>query len=461
MSRPKSFADVVDAVRKSWKGSGNSTVSAQQVAAPQSRWQTAPWQGNSFPTLEASQLEVLWPDETDADTRRCVEKALEDMKLNWDLDSQLLGQRSDASQGSAAIVALLSRLTAAAKSEAGQAVRKEGDEAATIAEPSSEQSAVRTAAGTSDARLAKSYERHDLLRAIERQDTTTILEIRNFNFDLLLDSAPGSSSAASPHGMSKSTLMQTPLGYAISLGPKWESTAIVLVGAMSKFVNTLPDPVDDGTTGRHRVRNICDPRTLARLRKLRANLKLAIDSSLATDQTRLLSSYVQVLFMSEGLAFITDAIDSLCSTIRSKRGDPVDEATQLVLQFVNAGLTTSQGTSKRRSVSSRIASVQDLINNAVGDLLLMALWELIRPRNDDDNEDFQALPAYFFARDDRVTTVFRQRLDTLERRSNATSTSYEWRRALQVKEQIEGKGARRLESSERLEAISNVLCGRS
>lgn len=91
--------------------------------------------------------------------------------------------------------------------------------------------------------------------------------------------------------------MQTPLGYAISLGPKWEGTAIVLTGALSKFVNSLPDPedVEDHQTAsirnsdsvppskktvarrRRKFQDELDPRTMARLRKLRGNLKLAVE----------------------------------------------------------------------------------------------------------------------------------------------------------------------------------------
>lgn len=431
--RPKSFADVVDAVRVMGTSWSSPPTTSKPSSAPQPQHTSTSSSPDSFPQLDFSQLESLWPD---ANTRRCIEAAVKDMELNWSLDPQLLGERSEASRGSAAIVAFLAR-------EAGikSGVRARGtSEAGPLADSVAEGSKTSDSAGSS-ARPARSYERHDLLRAIERQDTTTILEIRNFDFDLLVDSAPGGSG----HLAKSATLTQTPLGYAISLGPKWEPTAIVLVGALSKFVNTLPDD------------EVPDARTLSRLRKLRANLKLAIDSSLATDQTRLLSSYVQVLFMSEGTAFIADGVESLSSSIRSKRGDPAEEATQMVLRFVNAGLTTGQGSISRRNASSRVASVQDLINNAIGDLLLMALWDCVRPRKaSEDDEDTQALPAYFFARDDRVTTVYRQRIEALERRG-AAPTGSEWRKALQVKERLEGTGARRLESGERLEVVRAVL----
>lgn len=89
----------------------------------------------------------------------------------------------------------------------------------------------------------------------------------------------------------------------ISLGPAHEGIAVVLVGALSKFVNQLPDDDDEswasvapaGETRRRRARKMeLDPRTQSRLRKLRVSLKLAIDHSLFKDQTRLVSSYCQV-----------------------------------------------------------------------------------------------------------------------------------------------------------------------
>lgn len=89
----------------------------------------------------------------------------------------------------------------------------------------------------------------------------------------------------------------------ISLGPAHEGIAVVLVGALSKFVNQLPDDDEEswasaspaGETRRKRAKKIeLDPRTQSRLRKLRVSLKLAIDHSLFKDQTRLVSSYCQV-----------------------------------------------------------------------------------------------------------------------------------------------------------------------
>lgn len=204
------------------------------------------------------------------------------VKVNWALDPRLVGgQRSESNRGSAAIISLLSHLSIDAASS-----QKQDKSQASGALPTGEQisedddrgrdMAANTGEGV---KPAKQYERHDLLRAIERQDHETIIAIRNSNFDLLIDSAPGASTSAPA---------QTPLGYAISLGPKWAGTQIVLTGALSKFVNSLPDPEEmaevanaigggaEGALGKKR-RMEYDPRTMGRLRKLRGNLKLAVE----------------------------------------------------------------------------------------------------------------------------------------------------------------------------------------
>ncbi len=78
----------------------------------------------------------------------------------------------------------------------------------------------------------------------------TILAIRNANFDLLLDLSHSGGPAAknSPAASAAGGSSNTPLGYAISLGKGWESVSIVLVGALSKFVNQLPDDEDEFET---------------------------------------------------------------------------------------------------------------------------------------------------------------------------------------------------------------------
>ncbi|CAO1634453.1 unnamed protein product [Parajaminaea phylloscopi] len=557
----RTFAEVVDAVsdtfrRTRWQatsqpaaptaGPGKAHQSHAEVTSPtrlpSSRWQSEPWKGTTFPRLDQDEVEALWPGDLpeDTETRVTVAKAVEEMELNWNLDPRLLGQQSEGNRGSATIVALLKRLAA----DSPALRRKRGTQATAPREQDSQgaggdggiAASSKTAEGVAEKPI-KSYERHDLMRAIERQDHETILAIRNYNFDLLLDSAPGGhgDAAATPGpSASSSAMMQTPLGYAISLGPKWQGTAIVLTGAMSKFVNSLPDPEEQvqqqeqeqqaqsSTPGarrrRRHFRDELDPRTMARLRKLRGNLKLAVDNSLATDQTSLLASYIQVLFMSEGLSFIHSSVDSLRNSVRNSTdlfacgaADPMSEAREMILHFVNAGLRknskrTSTGSggssgatasgslgrgSSVASTSVDVASVQDLIDNAVLDLVLMAVWDLVqfRPRRTNTTEQgggasavddavehdetvlcliTQPLPAYFFARDDRVTTQFCQRVQALQRYYLSTPglsppTTADWKKARQIEEQLttSSKAPRRLESAERLQVVQEVLTGRS
>ena len=71
----------------------------------------------------------------------------------------------------------------------------------------------------------------------------------------------------------------------MGLGKDWDGICIVLTGALSRFVNQLPDPEQEDLSGhdataeskgkgKKTVKSHLDPRTLLRLRKVRANLKL-------------------------------------------------------------------------------------------------------------------------------------------------------------------------------------------
>ncbi|PWN24138.1 hypothetical protein BCV69DRAFT_21068 [Microstroma glucosiphilum] len=413
------------------------------------------------------------------------------MTVNWALDPRLVGgQRSESNRGSAAIISLLSHLSIDAASSHKQD-KSQASGALPTGQQSSEDTRERDSSTTASEAIkpAKQYERHDLLRAIERQDHETIIAIRNSNFDLLIDSAPGASASAPA---------QTPLGYAISLGPKWAGTQIVLTGALSKFVNSLPDPeemaelanaIEGGAAGGagKKRRMEYDPRTMGRLRKLRGNLKLAVDHSLATSQSGLLASYVQVLLISGGAAFIDDSVSSLRNSIHSLYGtsssrpgssmiissthSPTNESRTYVLQFVNEGL-------KKRE---RVAAVHDLVENATGDLVLMALWEVVRLTSQEVSaisassasvdssllEDLSSpLPPYFLARDDRITGAFLERLNSLARLLDSPNCTVkrrgtEWTRTRGVAEELEGGSGRvrRFESAERVSVIERALGG--
>ncbi|KAE8267167.1 hypothetical protein A4X09_0g5182 [Tilletia walkeri] len=414
-----------------------------------------------FPRISDAQLEKLFPlpgtlsagsatgpskQETAALRRRQVARAaLDEMELNWKLDPSTLGERSDFNQGCAALVALLARVRVGGHDDSGLLDYSPGDPRSLEAQRRKEREDSSAGSGGpggaknsgSKSAFVKRWEAHDVLKAIDQQDHETILIIRDQAMDLLLDlssSSTSSSAAGARSGGGSSGSLKTPLGYSISLGPKWDSTSIVICGALSKFVNSLPDGEEDGeatktaSSGRKRGHKMqLDPRTMQRLRKLKTNLKLAIDHSLFKDQNNLLASYMQVLIMSEGIGWVKDSTDSVQRALETHiRGvgtggeggvsaNPVSVATDCVLQFITVNL---------RAKKDKASSVNDYISNAVGDLLLSALWQmvLLRPSevlpgaNETLNPDLvRSIPAYIFARDERVAQHFIDRIRDLRR----------------------------------------------
>lgn len=198
---------------------------------------------------------------------------------------------------------------------------------------------------------------------------------------------------------------------------------------------------------------------------------------------------MQVLLISGGAAFIDDSVSSLrnsihslygtsssrsgSSTIISSTHSPTNESRTYVLQFVNEGL-------KKRE---RVAAVHDLVENATGDLVLMALWDVVRITSQEVAtlssssssasvdpsllEDLSfPLPSYFLARDDRITGAFLERLNSLVRLLDSPNCMVkrrgtEWTRTRGVAEALEGGSGRvrRLESAERVSVIERALGG--
>ncbi|CAO1625162.1 unnamed protein product [Sympodiomycopsis kandeliae] len=459
-----SFRDVVYSAFRSGRHSSQDGLPSQSQSQSQQRrqssaslqlsnWQTAAPARNveEFPSLSQEMIKTIWSG--DEQSIKCVDKAIEEMQLNWQLDPKLVaGERSEANHGYAVIVTLLRHIALANGKNAGNrrsqfgATDEEDVQNLTIVQPSSSRNA-------SSTRPTKAYERHDLLRAIEKQDHETILEIRNQNFDLLLDSAPGTTSSTSGSGSSS---MQTPLGYTISLGATYTSTAIILAGVMSKYVNNLPDHLPR-RKGDASGEGWLDNQMLERIKKLKMNLKLAIDTSLQTDQTMLLSSYIQILFMSNGISFITDSVSTLTLSIRNNSTNIVSESREIILQFITHNLKK-----KYNDSNPIVAGIQDLIDNATGDLILMAFWSILRQPASDDLELKEQLPPYAFARDDRITTIYIQRVNLLQSMGTSASTAANmaqvWRKATAVKDSLQGleTGIRRMNAKERLQRIQVV-----
>lgn len=459
----------------------------------------------SFPALPNDRIEKLLPGAELEHARQWIQAALQEMHLNYDLDPKLLGERSDANRGNALIALLLSRIVVQ-QSGSGHEVNGHSDGHLSSAVIDQEDESRDGSAYASEGAKPKStisapfrqFETHDLLKAIDKKDVETILAIRNANFDLLLDLSHGGGPAGknSPAASQAGGSTNTPLGYAISLGKGWETVSIVLVGALSKFVNQLPDDEDEYEDSPQAATSIggtvskvkkpkklqLDPRTMSRLRKIRVNLKLAIDHSIFQDQTSLLASYLQVLVMSEGSPFLNSAIEDVahCLTLRySAAGaldggaDPVARSRSQVMQFVTVSL---------RHKSEKVAAVKDYISNAQSDLLLMALWSLIKLTRSQFEAVQQSLrgskvdeaelrdlanplPSFFFARDERVASNFVARVGklgyTVDGLSGVKGPSAGLvKLATRVAEALQ-EGARRKGSHERLELITASLEGRN
>lgn len=301
------FADAVQAINSTLRGqvqqeTGNSSTASRgqentllQPPVLNTHHLAKLQPSETFPELSLDRLAVML--QLDETAQGQVQAAYEEAKLNWNLDTRLVGgHRSDSNLGMARVFGLLNVITlvddgtphSIEKNYEGGLVDSNGN---LIAAPTQQgKGAMQEAQDTnqrSDAKgtqevFQRQYETHDLLRAIDRKDTQTILMIRDANFDLLLDLNQGGMGAS----MSSGTV-NTPLGYCIGLGKEWEGVAVVLTGALSKFVNNLPDeeedlPTDEESrskqkTKTRRVKRELDPRTVNRLRKLRTSLKLAIE----------------------------------------------------------------------------------------------------------------------------------------------------------------------------------------
>ena len=238
-----------------------------------------------------------------------------------------------------------------------------------------------------------SFELHDVFSAIDKNDVDKIMAIRDARFELLLGSKadePG-------------TRACTPLEYAIGLGPKHERVCLFIVGALSRYVNNLPENRPLDLTQKDM------------LRKVRSNLKLAMDQSLFKDDTSLVASYLQVLVMSEGNAWLEHAIKTVRYELKTWLSGPQRhgciEAQPLSVahESIENFLTTHMRI-RRKKEHVVVAAVDDYVANASSDLILLALWSLLPEHNE--------LPLYAFARDDRCTTLF---CDEVSRKAPSSS----------------------------------------
>jgi hypothetical protein len=83
-----------------------------------------------------------------------------------------------------------------------------------------------------------------------------------------------------------------------------------------------------------------EPATLSLIRAVRVNLKLAINESLSSNQTELVSSYLQIIIMAEGDKWVLEQTNSVALAIKTpgKEGKPVKTARQAVHKFATREL---------------------------------------------------------------------------------------------------------------------------
>ncbi|TBU32153.1 hypothetical protein BD309DRAFT_967457 [Dichomitus squalens] len=210
-------------------------------------------------------------------------------------------------------------------------------------------------------------EPYEIMRAIERRDIMFLMEVRDRSFESLV----------------KKSGDATPLIHAMRI--EHTDMAIVLLGAFSRYINHLQDE------------DLQKPETKNMLKMLRTNLKIAIDFGLQKSQKDLMASFLQTLIMSEGDTWITLQAGDVAACLRmGTEGKPVHNAEAAVRSFATKNL----------GKADLIASLEDYVANATADLVMIAAWSsALQVING------EAIPTYYFARDDRVYRALVERLD--------------------------------------------------
>jgi len=218
----------------------------------------------------------------------------------------------------------------------------------------------------------------EIFRAIERKDVMFIMEIRDRAFHLLL----------------KKSGDATPLVHAMRIGESHRDVTILILGALSRWVNHLEDS------------DMADKKTKPLLKALRVNLKLAIDYGLQRSQSDLIASFMQTLIMSEGEKWVSGQASNTALALRAgTAGKPVHTAEQAVRHFAT----------KELGKADLIAALEDYVANATADLLVMGAWSCVL-----DVVSAEPIPTYYFARDDRVFKAFQDRVYKYKSEINRT-----------------------------------------
>ncbi|ORY35857.1 hypothetical protein BCR39DRAFT_596451 [Naematelia encephala] len=251
---------------------------------------------------------------------------------------------------------------------------------------------------------------YELYQAIDKHDIDFIMRVRDHAFGLLLAKNAG----------------EFPIVYAARIGESHRDIVILLVGALSRYVNHL----EDEDFEKKETRNI--------LKALRSNLKLAIDNALLpSHSTHLLSSYLQVLIMSEGDAWLHKATYDVSLLVRAPDEKPVASAEEMVRRFCTKELRGAGG-------------VEEYITNAALDLVIMAVWSVAAQQMGAD-----PLPTHTFARDTRTYSMLKEAME--ENKGKLVKVSPRIRRFLDVL--LERAGDTKKSIPGRLRDVQEVLDG--
>ncbi|GAA5893500.1 uncharacterized protein JCM6883_003539 [Sporobolomyces salmoneus] len=258
------------------------------------------------------------------------------------------------------------------------------------------------------------YESWQVLKSIEKKDVMALMDIKTSQFDLLLTGTP------------------LPIVYAMRLGKTHQDIAILLIGAMSRKVN---DVTDDEL-------EMMNPQTKATLRALRASLKIAINASLASSDTSLIASFLQVVIMSEGSRWLLSSSQTLSLAFRTgPSAHPIETAEKSMLSWVSRELKEAQ-----------VSAVGDYTANGIWDLCLLGLWSVV---TDQLGSKVEPLPLYFFGRDDRMLKAVEERIAVLKAKGNWTKLTKPIRTQLDIA--IEILGQRQVNGRERVEKLKEAL----
>jgi len=191
----------------------------------------------------------------------------------------------------------------------------------------------------------------------------------------------------------------TPLLHAMRIGKSHRDVAILLLGALSRWVNHLDDS------------DLQDNKTKPLLKALRTNLRLAIDYGLQQSQSDLLASFMQTLVMSEGDRWVLSSCSSVATALQTADGKPVAVADGLVRKFATREL----------GKADLIASLEEYIANATADLVMMAIWSIASEKLGGD-----PIPTYCFARDQRAFKSFEERVNENKTKLSSLTRRLKW-----------------------------------